>query len=77
MKRECYLLIHRDFYQSNNFSNFNSNGRPYVTRSFGQIKKEKEELIKEFILIFKLGNSSQVSFEKDQNIITYDDNLEK
>lgn len=40
-------------------------------------KEEKEELIKEFILIFKLGNSSQVSFEKDQNIITYDDNLEK
>ena len=40
-------------------------------------EKEKEELIKEFILIFKLGNSSQVSFEKDQNIITYDDNLEK
>ena len=39
-------------------------------------EKEKEELIKEFILIFKLGNSSQVSFEKDQNIITYDDNLE-
>ena len=38
---------------------------------------KKEELIKEFILIFKLGNSSQVSFEKDQNIITYDDNLEK
>ena len=40
-------------------------------------EKEKEELIKEFILIFKLRNSSQVSFEKDQNIITYDDNLEK
>ena len=40
-------------------------------------EKEKEELIKEFILIFKLGNSSQVSFEKDQNIRTYDDNLEK
>ena len=42
-----------------------------------KVDKEKEELIKEFILIFKLGNSSQVSFEKDQNIITYDDNLEK
>ena len=40
-------------------------------------QEEEEELIKEFILIFKLENSSQVSFEKDQNIITYDDNLGK